>query len=170
MAISGRGSFIACAEVAPLLQGSRTMSGPSPARPGRVSASARVRSAGEAGSGGPVGSPMLSRSTWAISSGGKSARLITVRSVVRVHNGPRGARSPAQPSCGAGRSRQTGRPETSSADHSAGAVAAGGDVAQLAEHLLCKQGVGGSNPPISRFVTTAERRTPPRRSRTFPHE
>ena len=31
------------------------------------------------------------------------------------------------------------------------AVAAGGDVAQLAEHLLCKQGVGGSSPPISTF-------------------
>jgi hypothetical protein len=29
------------------------------------------------------------RATWAFSSGGKSARLITVRSVVRVHKGPR---------------------------------------------------------------------------------
>ncbi len=28
-------------------------------------------------------------------------------------------------------------------------VARGGRVAQLGEHLLCKQGVGGSNPPTS---------------------
>ena len=29
------------------------------------------------------------------------------------------------------------------------AISQQGDVAQLGEHLLCKQGVGGSNPPIS---------------------
>ena len=53
--------------------------------------------------------------TRAFSSVGESARLITVRSVVRIHKGP--------------------------LFH--------GDVAQLGEHLLCKQGVAGSSPAIS---------------------
>ena len=56
--------------------------------------------------------------TRAFSSVGKSARLITVRSVVRIHKGPRFL-DPL------------------------------GDVAQLEEHLLCKQGVAGSSPAIS---------------------
>ena len=55
--------------------------------------------------------------TRAFSSVGESARLITVRSVVRIHKGPR-----SYPF---------------------------GDVAQLEEHLLCKQGVAGSSPAIS---------------------
>jgi hypothetical protein len=55
--------------------------------------------------------------TRAFSSVGESARLITVRSVVRIHKGPR-----SYPI---------------------------GDVAQLEEHLLCKQGVAGSSPAIS---------------------
>jgi hypothetical protein len=55
--------------------------------------------------------------TRAFSSVGESARLITVRSVVRIHKGPR-----SYPI---------------------------GDVAQLVEHLLCKQGVAGSSPAIS---------------------
>jgi hypothetical protein len=55
--------------------------------------------------------------TRAFSSVGESARLITVRSVVRIHKGPRSY--------------------------------AIGDVAQLEEHLLCKQGVAGSSPAIS---------------------
>jgi hypothetical protein len=78
--------------------------GPCPDPPARSCAPppcAHVRGRGGPGLVVRSDSPTLSRSTWAISSGGKSARLITVRSVVRVHNGPRGARSPAQPSCGA---------------------------------------------------------------------
>jgi hypothetical protein len=51
----------------------------------------------------------------AFSSVGESARLITVRSLVRIQKGPRSS----------------------------------GDVAQLGEHLLCKQGVAGSSPAIS---------------------
>ena len=35
-------------------------------------------------------------------------------------------------------------------------VAARGDVAQLGEHLLCKQGVGGSSPLISTSTLTTE--------------
>ena len=60
--------------------------------------------------------------TRAFSSVGESARLITVRSVVRIHKGPR-----SYPF---------------------------GDVAQLEEHLLCKQGVAGSSPAISTGNTT----------------
>src|ERR1700730_949461 len=55
--------------------------------------------------------------TRAFSSVGESARLITVRSVVRIHKGPR-----SDPL---------------------------GDVAQLEEPVLCKQGVAGSSPAIS---------------------
>ena len=63
---------------------------------------------------------------WAFSSVGKSARLITVRSVVRIHKGPR-------------------------SDHKRARTTLG-DVAQLGEHLLCKQGVAGSSPAISTGV------------------
>lgn len=68
----------------------------------------------------------------AFSSGGQSARLITVRSVVRVHKGP----PRRQPQGGAPglASERTGD----------------GDVAQLAERLLCTQEASGSNPLISR--------------------
>ncbi len=55
----------------------------------------------------------FAEATRAFSSVGKSARLITVRSLVRIQKGPLG------------------------------------DVAQLGEHLLCKQGVAGSSPAIS---------------------
>ena len=77
------------------------------------------------------------RAAGAFSSGGESARLITVRSVVRVHKGP--------------------RPDQATA----------GDVAQLEEHLLCKQGVGSSSLPISTagapVASTFTDPNPPRR-------
>ena len=61
---------------------------------------------------------------WAFSSVGESARLITVRSLVRIQKGPRS------------------EPARLLRHHL-------GDVAQLGEHLLCKQGVAGSSPAIS---------------------
>jgi hypothetical protein len=60
----------------------------------------------------------------AFSSVGESARLITVRSLVRIQKGPRS------------------EPARLLRHHL-------GDVAQLGEHLLCKQGVAGSSPAIS---------------------
>ena len=68
--------------------------------------------------------------TRAFSSVGESARLITVRSVVRIHKGPR-----SYPF---------------------------GDVAQLEEHLLCKQGVAGSSPAISTGNDPSARQPAPR--------
>jgi hypothetical protein len=68
-------------------------------------------------------SAVKDRATWAFSSVGESARLITVRSLVRIQKGPRSGARTAGP--------------------------AHGDVAQLGEHLLCKQGVAGSSPAIS---------------------
>ena len=68
--------------------------------------------------------------TRAFSSVGESARLITVRSVVRIHKGPR-----SYPY---------------------------GDVAQLEEHLLCKQGVAGSSPAISTGNDPSARQPAPR--------
>ena len=70
--------------------------------------------------------------TRAFSSVGESARLITVRSVVRIHKGPR-----SYPI---------------------------GDVAQLEEHLLCKQGVAGSSPAISTGNNDLSARQPASRS------
>ncbi len=58
---------------------------------------------------------------WARSSVGKSARLISVRSVVRFYSGP----------------------------PSRNGAFANGDVAQLGERGLCKPEVVGSNPIIS---------------------
>ena len=80
------------------------------------------------------------RAAGAFSSGGESARLITVRSVVRVHKGPRSGPGPPA-----------------------------GDVAQLGEHLLCTQGVGSSSLPIStdelRSPSTLDFPLPPQRRR-----
>jgi hypothetical protein len=70
---------------------------------------------------------------WAFSSVGESARLITVRSLVRIQKGPP-------------------RPVP-------------GDVAQLGEHLLCKQGVGSSSLPISTSGTSLCSSSPPVRRR-----
>src|ERR1700680_2097157 len=61
---------------------------------------------------------------WAFSSVGESARLITVRSLVRIQKGPRS------------------EPARLLRHHL-------GDVAQLGEHLLCKQGVAGWSPATS---------------------
>ena len=76
--------------------------------------------------------------SWAFSSVGESARLITVRSVVRIHKGPRPSRHArtARITSSLRRIRDVGAPP--------------GGVAQLGEHLLCKQGVAGSSPAISR--------------------
>ena len=74
---------------------------------------------------------------WAFSSVGESARLITVRSLVRIQKGPRPRLL-----------RRAGRDRP-------GRHWQHGDVAQLGEHLLCKQGVGGSSPPISRATPPA---------------
>ena len=64
--------------------------------------------------------PLGAEALRAYSSVGESARLISVRSVVQIYLGP--------PSRG---------------------LAKAGGIAQLEEHLLCKQGVSGSNPLTS---------------------
>jgi hypothetical protein len=64
------------------------------------------------------------RAPRAFSSVGESARLITVRSLVRIQKGPR-------------------------PPHLDGRLSSPGGVAQLGEHLLCKQGVAGSSPAVS---------------------
>ena len=84
---------------------------------------------------------------WAFSSVGESARLITVRSLVRIQKGPRPCLPASRPQL---HRRRTGSPVRG---------APPGDVAQLGEHLLCKQGVAGSSPAISRvFVCPATMR------------
>jgi hypothetical protein len=71
----------------------------------------------------------------AFSSVGESARLITVRSLVRIQKGP-----PARSL---------------------------GDVAQLEEHLLCKQGVAGSSPAISTKIYPKKPWPPPKAPRPW---
>ena len=72
----------------------------------------------------PLAIPPRQRDAGACSSVGESARLISVRSVVQIYPGPPSAVGPP-------------------------AAARRGGVAQSGEHLLCKQGVVGSNPITS---------------------
>ena len=100
---------------------------------------------------GPLSGPneivvISARVAWAFSSVGESARLITVRSVVRIHKGPRPSRH-----CRNG-------PQHIVAASPVDVGAPPGGVAQLGEHLLCKQGVAGSSPAISRARHPRDRR------------
>jgi hypothetical protein len=92
------------------------------------------------------------QAAWAFSSDGQSARLITARSVVRSHKGP-------YPSSGRGgpriSPRRTGWLAGRNDSISSEEILTNGDVAQLGEHLLCKQGVASSNLVISMGLVSA---------------
>lgn len=122
-------------------------------RAGRVPPGTRLQAASGPLRPGEVTQPAcpgrsVDRAPWAFSSVGESARLITVRSLVRIQKGPRrraalsahrgpvAANTPWTP-----RGGRPARPALRSAHRTTR-----GDVAQLGEHRVRNAGVEGSNP------------------------
>jgi hypothetical protein len=79
---------------------------------------------------------------------GRSSVFPTLQAVQGLRATSRGARTPRAE--GGARSARRGKRRRSSTNRPLG------DVAQLGEHLLCKQGVGGSSPLISTSTLTTE--------------